>query len=71
MSEQDSPQPALLVSPTLRPSGVPEVYRPELLVGAPDAQTPQPNVDRGGAVFRCSTEASGSCQPVPFDQSGR
>uniref|UniRef100_A0A224Z2I5 Integrin alpha 8 n=1 Tax=Rhipicephalus zambeziensis TaxID=60191 RepID=A0A224Z2I5_9ACAR len=41
-----------------------------LLVGAPDAQTPQPNVDRGGAVFRCSTEASGSCQPVPFDQSG-
>ncbi|XP_075739670.1 integrin alpha-PS2-like [Rhipicephalus microplus] len=41
-----------------------------LLVGAPDAQTPQPNVDRGGAVFRCSTEASGSCQPVPFDQNG-
>ncbi|KAH6939176.1 hypothetical protein HPB50_016419 [Hyalomma asiaticum] len=41
-----------------------------LLVGAPDAQTQQPNVDRGGAVFRCSTEASGSCQTVPFDQLG-
>lgn len=41
-----------------------------LLVGAPDAQTQQPNVDRGGAVFRCSTEVAGSCQVLPFDQLG-
>lgn len=41
-----------------------------LLVGAPHAHTPQPNVNRGGAVFRCSTEVANSCQAVPFDLLG-
>ncbi|XP_040079364.1 integrin alpha-PS2 [Ixodes scapularis] len=41
-----------------------------LLVGAPQAQTEQPGVNRGGAVFRCNTEVAGSCQTVPFDQLG-
>lgn len=41
-----------------------------LLVGAPLAQTDQPGVERGGAVYRCNTEAADSCQQVAFDQRG-
>lgn len=41
-----------------------------LLVGAPRAQTNQPGVERGGAVYRCSAEAMDACQQVPFDQTG-
>ncbi|XP_064455388.1 integrin alpha-PS2-like [Ornithodoros turicata] len=41
-----------------------------LLVGAPSAETDQPAVERGGAVFRCNTEVANSCQQVPFDKQG-
>ncbi len=41
-----------------------------LLVGAPEAQTRQPGVVRGGAVFRCDTTVNDRCQPVPFDSTG-
>lgn len=41
-----------------------------LLVGAPTAQTNQPGVARGGAVFRCSTENPDECQLIPFDLTG-
>ncbi|XP_076465711.1 integrin alpha-8-like isoform X2 [Babylonia areolata] len=41
-----------------------------LLVGAPKAQTSQPGVEKGGAVFRCRTDRVNSCQEIPFDQTG-
>ncbi|GFT13906.1 hypothetical protein TNCV_2615551 [Trichonephila clavipes] len=41
-----------------------------VLVGAPKAQTNQPNVTEGGAVYRCGVESTSSCAPVPFDVSG-
>ena len=40
-----------------------------LLIGAPRAQTRQPGVTRGGAVYRCPT-GSGYCQEIPFDTKG-
>ncbi|KAL3831471.1 hypothetical protein ACJMK2_023216 [Sinanodonta woodiana] len=40
-----------------------------LLVGAPRAQTSQPGITRGGAVYRCPVE-NNLCQPIPFDTSG-
>ncbi|GIY28037.1 integrin alpha-5 [Caerostris extrusa] len=42
----------------------------ELLVGAPKAQTDQPGVEQGGAVFRCSIDSPDMCQMIPFDASG-
>ena len=41
-----------------------------LLVGAPLAQTDQPRVERGGAVYKCSPDSSNACQQVPFDPTG-
>ncbi|GIY23455.1 integrin alpha-PS2 [Caerostris darwini] len=41
-----------------------------LLVGAPKAQTDQPGVEQGGAVFRCSIDSPDMCQMIPFDASG-
>ncbi|XP_038045208.1 integrin alpha-8-like [Patiria miniata] len=41
-----------------------------LLVGAPRAQTAQPGVDRGGAVFRCPVTAE-DCQQIDFDSTGQ
>ncbi|KAI5692506.1 hypothetical protein M8J75_004965 [Diaphorina citri] len=38
-----------------------------VLVGAPEAQTTQPGVTRGGAVYRCDISRDDSCQEVPFD----
>ncbi|KAI1304094.1 Integrin alpha-PS2 [Halotydeus destructor] len=43
---------------------------PWLLVGAPLAQTEQPGVDRGGAVYKCSTYTQNSCRQIDFDRSG-
>ncbi|XP_022084951.1 integrin alpha-8-like [Acanthaster planci] len=40
-----------------------------LLVGAPRAQTNQPGVERGGAVYRCPVMAE-DCQQITFDSSG-
>ncbi|KAI5709931.1 hypothetical protein M8J75_004281 [Diaphorina citri] len=41
-----------------------------VLVGAPEAQTTQPGVTRGGAVYRCDISRDDSCQEVPFDTTG-
>lgn len=42
-----------------------------LLVGAPEAQTPQPGVHRGGAVYRCDLSRDDYCQQIPFDRTGK
>lgn len=34
------------------------------------ANTDQPNVDRGGAVYRCSIDSANSCQQISFDRTG-
>ncbi|GAV07234.1 hypothetical protein RvY_17099-2 [Ramazzottius varieornatus] len=44
--------------------------RLSLLVGAPEAQTNQENVVRGGAVFKCSITQAGVCEEVVFDAKG-
>ncbi|GFV97537.1 uncharacterized protein TNCV_2040451 [Trichonephila clavipes] len=44
--------------------------RSTLLVGAPKAQTDQPGVEQGGAVYRCSIDSPNMCQMIPFDTSG-
>ena len=41
-----------------------------LLVGAPLAQTDQPQVEQGGAVYRCSADSGNACQQIPFDVTG-
>lgn len=41
-----------------------------LLVGAPKAQTEQPDVVEGGAVYRCSVDSPNMCQMIPFDAAG-
>jgi len=40
-----------------------------IIVGAPNAQTDQENVYRGGAVYRCHVEHQ-HCEPIPFDVQG-
>ncbi|KAK0085205.1 hypothetical protein PV326_005999 [Microctonus aethiopoides] len=42
--------------------------RKRVIVGAPEAQTSQPNVYRGGAVYRCDIAIDDSCIPVEFDR---
>jgi integrin alpha 8 len=41
-----------------------------LLVGAPEAQTDQPDVTKGGAVFKCSITQQDVCEQVVFDAKG-
>ena len=41
-----------------------------LLIGAPRAQTRQPGVTRGGAVYRCPIDSGTYCQEIPFDTKG-
>lgn len=41
-----------------------------LLIGAPEAQTAQPGVEKGGAVFRCGTAREDDCEEIPFDTRG-
>lgn len=42
-----------------------------VLVGAPEAQTGQPGVSRGGAVYRCDIRGADHCQEIPFDRTGK
>lgn len=42
-----------------------------LLIGAPEAQTAQPGVEKGGAVFRCGTAREDDCEEIPFDTRGK
>lgn len=39
-------------------------------MGAPLAQTDQPNVEHGGAVYKCSIDSINSCQQIQFDRTG-
>ena len=45
------------------------------LVGAPRAQTSQPDVTKGGAVYKCLIEPPldppPTCTQVPFDTTGK
>ncbi|XP_050437291.1 integrin alpha-PS2 isoform X2 [Adelges cooleyi] len=41
-----------------------------LLIGAPEAQTDQPGVEKGGAVYKCGTARENDCEEVPFDTRG-
>jgi len=47
-----------------------EKGQPWLLVGAPTADSGQPDVIKGGAVFKCPPNAPGQCDLIPFDQKG-
>ncbi|CAH0555707.1 unnamed protein product [Brassicogethes aeneus] len=44
---------------------------PWVLVGAPEQQSVfQRDVERGGAVFKCRSDADNMCEEIPFDQTG-
>ncbi|KOC66788.1 Putative polypeptide N-acetylgalactosaminyltransferase 9 [Habropoda laboriosa] len=40
------------------------------IVGAPEADTPDVNVYRGGAVYKCDIAADDRCTMIPFDSKG-
>ena len=42
-----------------------------LLVGAPSAESGQPGVSKGGAVYKCQPRQPGSCEQIPFDTKGK
>ncbi|CAH1396067.1 unnamed protein product [Nezara viridula] len=42
-----------------------------VLVGAPKAQTDQPGVTKGGAVYSCDINSGSSCSQIPFDLNGK
>lgn len=42
-----------------------------VLIGAPEAQSGQPSVVRGGVVYRCDISEDNRCQAVPFDRNGK
>ena len=46
-------------------------FHSRLLVGAPNADSGQPNVERAGAVYKCAAETPGSCELIPFDTKGK
>ena len=41
-----------------------------ILIGAPTADVGQPDVVKGGAVFRCDPFSSDKCYIIPFDKKG-
>lgn len=45
------------------------IYR--LLIGAPAANSGQPGVNRGGAVYKCPPESPRDCEMIPFDREGK
>uniref|UniRef100_A0A8C3ID57 Integrin subunit alpha 5 n=1 Tax=Chrysemys picta bellii TaxID=8478 RepID=A0A8C3ID57_CHRPI len=50
---------------------LPEPQSISILVGAPKANTSQPNVTQGGAVYYCPWHrGNSSCTPIEFDQTG-
>uniref|UniRef100_A0A8U7NBZ0 Integrin subunit alpha 5 n=1 Tax=Corvus moneduloides TaxID=1196302 RepID=A0A8U7NBZ0_CORMO len=61
------PPPHLGVTPLSAPCSPPSV---SILVGAPKANTSQPNVTQGGAVFHCPWPPGGDCTPIDFDHIG-
>ena len=41
------------------------------IVGAPEAETPQTGVYRGGAVYKCDIAADDRCTLIHFDNKGK
>lgn len=41
-----------------------------VLIGAPEAQTRQPGVTKGGAVYKCEVNRDDACEEIPFDITG-
>lgn len=41
------------------------------IVGAPEAETPQVGVHRGGAVYKCDIAADDRCTLIHFDSKGK
>ncbi|XP_066939429.1 integrin alpha-PS2-like isoform X2 [Macrobrachium rosenbergii] len=41
-----------------------------VLVGAPEAETLQPEIQKGGAVYRCHPRIPDDCEAIPFDKLG-
>ncbi len=41
-----------------------------LLVGAPAAESGQPGIHKGGAVYKCEPDNPGHCDLIPFDTKG-
>ncbi|KAK6618341.1 hypothetical protein RUM44_002793 [Polyplax serrata] len=41
----------------------------KVLIGAPEAQTRQPGVTKGGAVYRCETSRDDACEEILFDST--
>ena len=46
-------------------------YHSRLLVGAPAAESGQPGIHKGGAVYKCAPDAPGRCDLIPFDTKGK
>ena len=46
-------------------------FHSRLLVGAPNAESGQPGVERAGAVYKCAAETPGNCELIPFDTKGK
>ena len=42
-----------------------------MLVGAPAADSGQPGVQEGGAVYKCRPESPNQCEIIPFDREGK
>ncbi len=42
-----------------------------LLIGAPEAESGQENVQKGGAVYKCPPDAPGRCDLIKFDTTGK
>ena len=40
-------------------------------MGAPTAESGQPDVEKPGAVFKCRPDSPGSCDIIPFDTTGK
>ncbi|XP_078057122.1 integrin alpha-5-like [Mustelus asterias] len=50
---------------------MPDPGTPSVLIGAPKANTSQPNITEGGAVYSCAWGVNNTeCQQLPFDLSG-
>ena len=41
-----------------------------LLVGAPAAESGQPGIHKGGAVYKCEPDNPNRCDLIPFDTKG-
>lgn len=42
-----------------------------VIIGAPQAQSTQPGVVRGGAVYYCPADRDDGCRELGFDRSGK